>query len=126
MLNKATLLGRITKDLNLNYTDNGKEYLKFNIAVNRENEKKETDFINCLAWGKMAELIAKYFSKGDRILVHGMIQTGNYEKNGVKNYTFEILVKEVNFIENKYNNNNYKNYTYNTNNHKEVVEEFPF
>ncbi|AMD94547.1 single-stranded DNA-binding protein [Leptotrichia sp. oral taxon 847] len=96
-MNNAILMGRMTKDPELNYTSGGKAFIRFNIAVNRIGEG--ADFINCVAWEKTAETIAEYFKKGQRILVQGSIRTGSYEKNGQTIYTTDILVSRFEFVE---------------------------
>ena len=77
-MNRVILMGRLTRDIELNYSKNRKAFIRFNIAVNRIGEG--TDFINCVAWEKTAKTIAEYFKKGQRILVQGSIRTGSYEK----------------------------------------------
>ena len=96
-MNNAILMGRMTKDPELNYTSGSKAFIRFNIAVNRIGEG--ADFINCVAWEKTAETIAEYFKKGQRILVQGSIRTGSYEKNGQTIYTTDILVSRFEFVE---------------------------
>lgn len=104
-MNKTILLGRITKDIELKSTTSGKEVCQFTIAINRtytnQNGEYESDFINCVAYGKTAEVISKYTKKGDRLVVEGRIQTRNYEKNGNKIYVTEIIVETINFVETK-------------------------
>lgn len=103
-MNKVNLLGRITKDLELRYTQNSnKANLKFQIAVNRN--KEETAWINCEAWEKCAENINKYFSKGKQIGITGHLTTGNYDdKDGKKVYTWAVVVDEFDFIDSKKDN----------------------
>lgn len=105
MINKVVLIGRITKDIELKSTSNGKEVCQFNLAVTRnyknQNGEYESDFINCIAYGKTAELISKFTKKGDKIAIEGRIQTGSYEKDGKKVYTTDIIVENVSFVEAK-------------------------
>ena len=96
-MNNVILMGRLTKDVELNYSKNGKAFTRFSIAINRIGEG--TDFINCVAWEKTAETIAEYFKKGQRILVQGSIRTGSYERNGQTVYTTDVLVNRFEFIE---------------------------
>ena len=96
-MNNVILMGRLTRDAELNYSKNGKAFTRFSIAINRIGEG--TDFINCVAWEKTAETIAEYFKKGQRILVQGSIRTGSYEKNGQTIYTTDVLVSRFEFIE---------------------------
>lgn len=103
-MNKVNLLGRITKDLELRYTQSSnKANLKFQVAVNRS--KEETAWINCEAWEKCAENINKYFSKGKQIGITGHITTGSYDdKDGKKVYTWAVVVDEFDFIDGKKEN----------------------
>jgi single-strand DNA-binding protein len=101
-MNKVTLYGRAATEIELKYSSNDEKTAvgKFRIAVNRKN--KEADFFNCVAFGKTAENIAKYFHKGDRILIGGRIQIDNYtNKDGKKVTTTNIIVEEFDFIESK-------------------------
>lgn len=115
-MNNIVLIGRITKDPELKYTNNGKGNTRFTLAVQRN--KEETDFINCVAWEKTAENIAEYFKKGSQIAVQGAIRTGNYEKDGRTIYTTDVWVYKFDFIGNSNSSNNQ--------NKKEEDENFPF
>ena len=102
-MNKSILMGRLTKDPELKYTNSNKPIAinKFTLAVprkfKRENEP-DVDFINCVSFGKTGEFISKYFSKGKMIAIVGRIQTGSYtNQNGQKVYTTDIFVEEANF-----------------------------
>ena len=101
MLNKVFLLGRITKDLELKYSQSNVALLSFSVAVNRkfvkEGEEKQADFIMCKAFGKTAENINNFFGKGKLILVEGRIQTGSYEKDGQRVYTTDVIVDGFDF-----------------------------
>jgi single-strand DNA-binding protein len=100
-MNKTIIMGRICKDLELRYSQSNVALLSFNVAVNRkfvkEGEDRQTDFISCKAFGKTAENISKYFSKGKLILIEGRIQTGSYDKDGVKIYTTDVIVEGFDF-----------------------------
>lgn len=103
-MNKAILMGRITKELELKQTASQIPYIQFALAVDRRfkdaNGNKQTDFISCVAWRQTAAFINQYFRKGSKILVSGEIQTRNYDdKNGNKVYVTEVLVDEVDFCE---------------------------
>jgi single-strand DNA-binding protein len=98
-MNKVILTGRITKDVDLRYTTNGKAVATFTLAVQRN--KEEADFINCVAWNKVAENLANYTSKGSLIGVEGSIQTRNYEKDGKRVYITEIWAQNVEFLGSK-------------------------
>ena len=97
-MNKCILTGNLTKDNELKQTGQT-QMLKNTLAVRREFKKDETDFINIVAWGKTAELIAKYTQKGSKLLVIGRIQTGSYDaQDGSKRYTTDIIVENIEFI----------------------------
>jgi single-strand DNA-binding protein len=73
--------------------------LKNSLAVKREFKKDETDFINIVAWGKTAELIAKYTQKGSKLYIEGSLQIGSYEdKEGKKRQTADVIVRNIEFI----------------------------
>lgn len=95
-LNHVTLLGRITKDLEIRQTQGGTAVLKFTVAVDRGKDK-QADFITCVAFGQTAEFIGRYFGKGKMIAIEGNIHTGSYEKDGRTIYTFEVFVERVSF-----------------------------
>ena len=105
--NKAILVGRLTRDVETQFANNGTAIIKNNIAVQRQFKGKnatdyETDFINVVAFGKTAEFIGNYFAKGNLIMIEGRIQTGKYEnKDGVTVYTTDVVAEKVNFIETK-------------------------
>jgi single-strand DNA-binding protein len=99
-MNNVSLIGRLTQDTSLKYLPTGTAVLKNTLAVNRR-KKDETDFINITAFGKGAELIANHLTKGDQVGLTGHIQTGSYEKDGRKVYTFEVVVDGVIFIGSK-------------------------
>lgn len=123
-MNNVILMGRLTRDPELKYSQTGKAYCRFTVAINREFNREEVDFINCLAFGKTAETIAEWLGKGRRIALQGRIQTGNYEnKNGDKVNTFEVVADRFEFVDSAKSdtNNNQKN-------SDEVAddEDFPF
>lgn len=98
MINTVVLTGRITKDVELRRTTSGKTCTSFTLAVNRN--KQETDFINCVAWNQVAELLERYTRKGFQIGVEGRIQTRNYDdRNGKKVYITEVLVNSISFLD---------------------------
>lgn len=102
MANKTYLIGNLTRDVELATSSNGKNVAKFSIAVKRhyrnEQGQIESDFINIVTFGSQAENCAKYLKKGSKISVIGRIQTGSYEKDGVKRYTFDIMAEEIEFL----------------------------
>jgi single-strand DNA-binding protein len=97
-MNTCSLIGRLTKESDLRYSQSGTAVLRNSLAVNRKFKKDETDFINILAFGKTAELMANHLNKGDQVGLEGHIQTGSYEKEGRKVYTTEIVVDNMTFI----------------------------
>lgn len=109
-MNSVQLLGRLTRDPDVRYTDSGSTIARFSLAVDRrfKQEGGETaDFINCVAFGKTAEFIEKYFTKGLKIALNGRIQTGSYtNKDNVKVFTTDVVVENVEFAESKNNNSN--------------------
>ena len=108
MINAVVLVGRLTRDPELKYTQSGLAYLRFILAVNRraKNGEQEADFITCVAWRKQAENMANYLSKGSLVGVEGRIQTGSYEKDGQRIYTTDIVVNNVQFLESRRDSTN--------------------
>lgn len=104
-INKVVLIGRLTKDPELRFAaGSGTAVSRFTVAINRQFKKNETDFINCIAFGKTAETISQYLRKGRQIAVTGSIRTGSYDaKDGTKRYTTDIAVDSFEFIGNKDN-----------------------
>lgn len=97
-MNKIILVGRNTKEIELRTLDSGKVTTSFCIAVDRR-ANKSTDFIDCVAWGKTAELLSNYVKKGERIGIEGSLQTRVYEdKNGNKRKAVEVLVDSIEFL----------------------------
>lgn len=103
MINKAILMGRLTRDPELRHTNSGTPVCSFSIAIdNGYGENRQTDFINCVAWNKTAEFVSNYFSKGKMIIVIGRISTRTWEgQDGKKNYSTEVVASEVSFGESK-------------------------
>lgn len=107
-MNKVVIIGRFTRDPEIKYStgENATATARFSLAVNRRFKNKEgnydADFINCVAFGKTAEFIEKYFTKGMAIGITGRIQTGSYiNKEGQKVYTADVVVEETEFVESK-------------------------
>jgi single-strand DNA-binding protein len=96
-MNKIELLGRLTKDVEVKYTQDQKMVVKFTIAINRR-KNEHTDFFDVTAFGKTAEFIGKYFKKGSKMLVTGELNNNNYEKDGVKHYQDQIVIDTVEFF----------------------------
>lgn len=108
-MNKLIIIGRITRDIELRYTNSNKAYAKFSVAVNRsfknQNGDYEADFINCTVFDKRAETVAQYCKKGDKIGLTGRLQIGFYEnEQGVKINTADLMVEEFDFLETKKDN----------------------
>lgn len=105
-MNKVILMGRLTKDPDVKYTQTGKVVAQFTLAVDRPfkdvNGNKEADFIPIVVWGKAAELVGNSCQKGHRLLVDGRLQIRSYEaKDGTKRWVTEIIANGVEFIERK-------------------------
>lgn len=101
-INNVVIEGRLTKDPEIRAMENGTSVAKFSLAVDRDipskDGEKKADFINCVAFGKTAEFIDKWFNKGKGIAVVGRIQTGSYtNKDGAKVYTTEVVADRVIF-----------------------------
>lgn len=108
-MNKVILTGRLTKDPEVRYSqgENATCVARYTLASDRKYSKaddKQTDFINCVAFGKSGEFAEKYLKKGTKILVTGRIQTGSYEKDGKKIYTTDVVIEEHEFCESKGSN----------------------
>lgn len=104
-MNSVQLVGRFTKNPEVRYTDGGKSIARFSLAVDRKYKSENgdsADFISCVAFGKTAEFIEKYFSKGQRIGLNGRIQTGSYtNQEGQKIYTTDVIAESVEFVDSK-------------------------
>ncbi len=107
-MNKVFLIGRLTRDPELRYTDSNVPVASFSIAVNRnytsQSGEREADFINIIVWRKQAENIKNYIKKGSQVAIDGRIQTRNYEKDGVKRYVTEVVADNVQFLDTKNSN----------------------
>ena len=106
MINKAILMGRLTRDPELRHTGSGTPVCSFSIAINSgSGENQTTDFVNCVAWNKTGEFVNKYFTKGRVIIVVGRISTRSWDgQDGKKNYATEVVASEVSFGESKKEN----------------------
>lgn len=99
-MNRAILMGRLTKDPEIRATQNGDSIARYTLAVDRRGDG--TDFIRCVTFKKSAEFAEKYLKKGMKICVTGRIQTGSYtNKDGTKVYTTDVIVDDQEFAENK-------------------------
>lgn len=101
-MNTTAFMGRLTADLELRHTQNGKAVCSFTLAVKRPRTKDITDFINFVAWEKTAEVISAYFRKGDMIGIEGILTSRRYDdKDGNKRTAFEVVVNNAYFAERK-------------------------
>jgi len=105
-VNKVILMGRLTRDPEIKYTQSSEPVavVRFTLAVGRRFKRdgeSDVDFINCVAFGKSGEFVSRYFKKGLMVGVVGRINTGSYERDGVKHYTTDIVVEEQYFAESK-------------------------
>ena len=106
-MNKAILIGRLTRDPELRYTSSNRAVCQFTIAIdrpftNQSTGQREADFINVVVWDKQAENVGKYITKGRLIAVEGRIQTRNYDNNeGRKVYVTEVIASNVQFLESR-------------------------
>lgn len=103
MINSIILTGRLTRNIELRYNNSNNAIGTFSLAVQRQfkntNGEYETDFINCVVFGKSAESMKEYTSKGDLIGVRGNLQTRTYEdKEGNKKYVTEVVCGQVAFL----------------------------
>ena len=99
-MNIVILSGRLTKDPDIRYTNSKKAVATFSLAVDDGKDKdgnRKTQFLNCVAWEKTAELLDQYFKKGDGLTVNGKLTSRSYEKDGKKQYVTEVLVSGIEF-----------------------------
>ena len=112
-MNKAILMGRLTRDPEVRYTpgENSLAIARYTLAVDRKIRKDgdaTADFIPCVVFGRSAEFVEKYFRKGLKITIAGRIQTGSYtNRDGQKVYTTEVVVEEQEFAESKASSDSY-------------------
>lgn len=104
-MNNVSLTGRFTRDPEVRYTEGGTSIARFTLAVDRRFKQEngpQADFVSCVAFGKTAEFIEKYFTKGMKMELCGRIQTGSYTKeDGAKVYTTDVIAESVGFAESK-------------------------
>ena len=111
MMNSVQLIGRLTKDIDLRYTQSGTAVGSFNLAVERNfknaDGERETDFIRCQIWRKAAENFAKFTKKGSLVGLEGKLQTRNYENNqGQRVYVTEVVIENFSLLESKKDSQN--------------------
>jgi len=105
-MNRIILIGRLTRDPELSYTQSGIAVAKFTLAVDRpftnQDGKREADFINCVAWRNLAENVAQYLAKGRQAAVEGRLQIRSYETNeGQRKWMTEVICDRVKFLGSK-------------------------
>ena len=103
-MNAVSIVGRLTADPKTYNANSGSVIVNFTVACDRRFKQEgqpEADFITCKAFGKTGEFVEKYFHKGMKIGLQGRIQTGSYEKDGVKFYTTDVIAENVEFVESK-------------------------
>lgn len=111
-MNKVILIGRLTKDVELRYTQtNNTAVASFSLAVNRKfvkpGEERQADFFNIIAWNKLTENISKYLFKGNQVAISGRLETRSWDDpNGQKHYVTEVIAEEIDFIGSKNKQNN--------------------
>jgi single-strand DNA-binding protein len=103
-MNKVLITGRLTKDITLRYTQSQVAVASFGVAIDRGKDKdgndRGADFPSCIAFGKTAETLEKWSAgKGGRIEIEGHLQTGSYERDGVKRYTTDVIVDRLGIID---------------------------
>ncbi len=107
MLNKVFLQGRLVADPELRQTNNGTAVASFRLAVDRDyksrdSDKREADFINCVAWRGVAEFVSRYFTKGRMAVIEGRLQVREYnDKDGNRRYATEVVAGSVYFCDKK-------------------------
>jgi single-stranded DNA-binding protein len=125
-MNIVILKGRLTKDINLLFSQSGTPYTSFIVAVNRYSKDKDlTDFILCTTFSKTAEFISEYFRKGQEILIKGNVKVDSYEKDGNKITRQYIIVENVEFVGSKKEDGNSANSNTEATT-DDIDEEFPF
>ena len=110
-MNVVVLVGRLTDNPELRKTGNDVSVTRFSIAVDRQfaraGEERQTDFINIVAWRQTADFITKYFTKGQRIGIEGSLRMNRYtDKEGNNRTTYEVVVNNAHFVENKRDSGN--------------------
>lgn len=102
--NKVILMGNLTRDPEVTATSSGQSVTKFGLAVNRTwrsadgSQQESVSFIDCVAWGKVGEIIAQYLQKGRPLLVSGHLEQSSWEKDGQKRSKVEVIVEDFNFV----------------------------
>lgn len=100
-MNKVILMGRLTKDPDVRFTQAGKQVTTFTLAVNRYGKDSGADLFNVVAWEKLAEVIGNNLYKGRQCLIEGRLQNRSYEKEGQKRYITEVIAQNMEFVGSK-------------------------
>ncbi|HEX7963563.1 MAG TPA: single-stranded DNA-binding protein [Candidatus Saccharimonadales bacterium] len=106
-VNQVFLMGNLTRDPELRQTPSGQSVCSFSLALNRAYKaqngewQEATDYIDCVAWGPLAERVSQYLSKGRRALVQGRLQSRSWEKDGQKHSKVEVLANDVTFVDSR-------------------------
>lgn len=106
-VNQVILLGNLTRDPELRQTPSGQSVVSFSLALNRAYKaqngdwQEATDYIDCVAWGPLAERVSQYLTKGRRALVQGRLQSRSWEKDGQKHSKVEVLANDVTFVDSR-------------------------
>ena len=105
-MNKVILMGRLTRDPDVRYSDQSSAVARFTLAVDRrfkrDGDQQTADFISCVAFGKTGEFIERYCHQGTKLVVEGRIQTGSYtNRDGNKVYTTDVVAENIEFAESK-------------------------
>ena len=101
-MNKVILVGRLTRDPEVRYTQTGKAVASFSVAVDTGyGENKRADFIPIVVWDKLAEVCGNNLTKGRRVLVEGRLQIREYEKDGQKRRSAEVVAQNIEFLDTK-------------------------
>lgn len=112
MLNQVVLVGRLTSDMEVKESEDGKKYCNMSLAIPRSFKNADgaydTDFVNIKTFDSIAQNTAEYCNKGDIVGVKGRIQTGSYEKDGEKKFSMDIIAEKVTFLSSRSNENKNK------------------
>lgn len=129
-MNKVILIGRVTKDIELQSTTSGTNYVQFDVAIDNgkdENgESRPAEFVNCTAWEKRAETLSVYVKKGHKVAIEGSIKTDKYQNSeGENRYRTYVLVKGFEFLESKPKDNFVPQEPNKTSYTKEEIDDIP-
>ncbi len=105
MLNKVILIGRLTSDIELRYSNDQMPYTYFTLAITRQGQRDKTDFISCVAFRSTAELMARYLGKGSMISVEGRLEVYRTEANGEYQTRTNVVVNNISFLDSRRSSN---------------------